>query len=187
MSDDGDAAETSFVYDDVTGEGVACSVCGEQEDEEGNDMLLCEGHGCSAGYHLRCLKPALEAVPEHAWFCPTCAVSGQSHFADRILSHSGDGTRRQYKVLWRAGDTTTEPRRNLVGTAALAPHQGAGLPRGRPTASCRAAAAPWIRSAGRPPTCPHTERHTHTPNVAGFAHPLGSPPFLTLLFYFFLQ
>jgi ATP-dependent DNA helicase RecQ len=82
----------------LDGAGVACSVCGEQEDEEGNDILLCDGHGCSAGYHLRCLEPALDAVPEHEWLCPTCAASGQSHFIERILSHSGDGARRRYKV-----------------------------------------------------------------------------------------
>ena len=83
---------------DLDGLGVACSVCGEQEDEEGNEILLCDGHGCSAGYHQRCLEPALEAVPEREWLCPECEARGQSHFVERILSHSGDGARRLYRV-----------------------------------------------------------------------------------------
>jgi hypothetical protein len=100
MGGEGDASDASSDDDDLAldGAGVACRVCGEQEDEEGNDILLCDGHGCSAGYHLRCLEPALDAVPEHEWLCPTCAASGQSHFIERILSHSGDGARRRYKV-----------------------------------------------------------------------------------------
>eukprot|EP00966_Prymnesium_polylepis_P262153 6055601-Prymnesium_polylepis.1 len=61
-------------------------------------MLLCDGHGCSAGYHLHCLQPALEAIPDHEWLCPTCAASGQNHFPEKILSHSGHGARRQYRV-----------------------------------------------------------------------------------------
>lgn len=85
----------------VEGKGVACAVCGEEEDEDDNDMLLCDGHGCSAGYHLRCLEPALEAVPEHEWLCPTCAASGQNHFPDKILSHSGHGTSCRYRVRLR--------------------------------------------------------------------------------------
>ena len=87
--------------EELGGAGVACLVCGEQDDEEGNAILLCDGHGCSAGYHMRCLEPALEAVPEHEWLCPTCAVSGQNHFIEKILSHSGDGARRRYRVRLR--------------------------------------------------------------------------------------
>jgi len=35
-------------------------------------MLLCDG--CDRGFHLKCLKPALKAVPEGTWFCPTCST-----------------------------------------------------------------------------------------------------------------
>ena len=45
--------------------------------------------------------PALESVPEHEWLCPTCEVSGQSHFVEQILSHSGDGAKRRYRVRSR--------------------------------------------------------------------------------------
>ena len=107
-------------FDELNGAGVACLVCGEQDDDEGNAILLCDGHGCSAGYHLRCLEPALEAVPEHEWLCPTCADSGQNHFVERILSHTGDGASRRYRVRLR-----------LVGSCSLAWAPSEGPPRYR--------------------------------------------------------
>ena len=33
-------------------------------------LLLCDG--CDAGYHLTCLKPVLNEVPEGDWFCGIC-------------------------------------------------------------------------------------------------------------------
>ena len=53
---------------------AACTVCGSTEDAPGsNDILLCDA--CDAGYHLRCLQPPLEAVPEGDWFCAQCAAA----------------------------------------------------------------------------------------------------------------
>ena len=49
-------------------------MCGSAEDEPGsNDILLCDA--CDAGYHMRCLQPPLEAVPEGDWFCAQCAAA----------------------------------------------------------------------------------------------------------------
>ena len=52
---------------DTADTDIACEVCGGKEDEEGNDILLCDGNGCNAGCHLRCNEPALTEVPEGAW------------------------------------------------------------------------------------------------------------------------
>ena len=49
---------------------TSCAVCGDGEDEAGNEILLCDG--CEAGYHLQCLTPPLAAIPEGDWFCPAC-------------------------------------------------------------------------------------------------------------------
>ena len=48
--------------------GHACQVC----KSAGNaaKMLLCDN--CVEGYHLRCLEPALPAVPAGVWLCPRC-------------------------------------------------------------------------------------------------------------------
>lgn len=34
-------------------------------------MLLCDK--CNAGFHIFCLEPPLEAIPDGEWFCPTCS------------------------------------------------------------------------------------------------------------------
>lgn len=52
---------------------VACEVCAEVDDETGNDILLCDGDGCKAAYHMRCLNPPLSRVPRKEWLCPACA------------------------------------------------------------------------------------------------------------------
>ncbi|KAJ1484225.1 hypothetical protein T484DRAFT_1797762 [Baffinella frigidus] len=48
-----------------------CLGCGSLEE---HDMLLCDGTGCSAGWHLQCLNPPLKEIPEGDWFCPCCRV-----------------------------------------------------------------------------------------------------------------
>ncbi|KAK8853246.1 hypothetical protein IAR55_003948 [Kwoniella newhampshirensis] len=45
-----------------------CLVCNEDKSEE--DPLECER--CDQPYHLGCLDPPLEEVPEGEWFCPEC-------------------------------------------------------------------------------------------------------------------
>lgn len=40
------------------------------EDEEGNEILLCEE--CDYGIHLKCKKPPLKHLPKGSFFCPGC-------------------------------------------------------------------------------------------------------------------
>jgi hypothetical protein len=54
-------------------EAALCQVCGRGDGEE--SMLLCgdgEGHGCDKGFHIYCLKPALNSLPEDDWYCGDC-------------------------------------------------------------------------------------------------------------------
>lgn len=37
-------------------------------------LLLCDGDGCRNAYHIRCLRPMLERVPEEDWFCSNCML-----------------------------------------------------------------------------------------------------------------
>ncbi|KAJ8976329.1 hypothetical protein NQ317_010096 [Molorchus minor] len=46
-----------------------CEICGSSENED--RMLLCDG--CDLGFHLYCLRPALDDVPVGAWFCQDCS------------------------------------------------------------------------------------------------------------------
>jgi len=52
---------------------AVCEACGEGDDEAGNEILLCDGGGCEAAFHLRCLPVALSQVPLGDWLCPACA------------------------------------------------------------------------------------------------------------------
>ena len=64
-ADAGSAVEADAV--DLT-EDTACKVCGSTENDA--EMLLCER--CDRGYHLGCLSPKLNAIPEDDWYCPKC-------------------------------------------------------------------------------------------------------------------
>lgn len=37
-------------------------------------MLLCDG--CGTGWHMACLQPPLQRVPEGVWICPMCVAAG---------------------------------------------------------------------------------------------------------------
>ena len=52
---------------------VACHACGIDTWVPGNELLLCDGDGCESAYHIRCLAPPLDEVPEGTWLCPRCA------------------------------------------------------------------------------------------------------------------
>eukprot|EP00854_Cymbomonas_tetramitiformis_P010785 gene10785-biopygen11039 len=51
---------------------LACEVCRKTDGEA--EMLLCDA--CNRGYHLWCLNPALDGVPEGEWLCPRCSGTG---------------------------------------------------------------------------------------------------------------
>lgn len=52
-----------------------CSVCAEKKDPE--KTILCDE--CDDAYHIYCLSPPLEKVPEEEeWFCPACKTDDSS-------------------------------------------------------------------------------------------------------------
>ncbi|KAK3235821.1 hypothetical protein CYMTET_54005 [Cymbomonas tetramitiformis] len=56
----------------VPSKHLACEVCRKTDGEA--EMLLCDA--CNRGYHLWCLNPALDGVPEGEWLCPRCSGTG---------------------------------------------------------------------------------------------------------------
>lgn len=50
----------------------ACVVCGQ---DTGDDDALLECEKCDNPYHLKCLDPPLDAVPEGEWFCLECEAN----------------------------------------------------------------------------------------------------------------
>ena len=67
-----DSQETQVAEQDDDGVVISpdlmCTIC-ERPDDEPN-MLVCD---CKKGFHIYCLSPALDAVPEGVWKCPKCA------------------------------------------------------------------------------------------------------------------
>lgn len=49
-----------------------CNKCGDGDSEKGNEILLCDGAGCKAAFHLKCLPKPLHTIPEGKWYCPAC-------------------------------------------------------------------------------------------------------------------
>lgn len=42
-------------YEELAAEHIVCCSCGNEEADDDNDILLCDGHGCSRAYHVQCL------------------------------------------------------------------------------------------------------------------------------------
>ena len=49
-------------------DSVFCVQC-HRDEEEGNDILLCDGLACNSAFHQFCLPWPLERVPRGEWFC----------------------------------------------------------------------------------------------------------------------
>lgn len=47
---------------------LPCEICRQEFDWE--NMLVCDG--CGLGYHMDCLEPRINNVPEGKWFCGSC-------------------------------------------------------------------------------------------------------------------
>ena len=66
----------------------------------GNEMLLCDGPGCDAAYHLFCLRPPLSTVPAGEWLCPKCkppAAPRRKPASNRSQAASVEPTRRSQR------------------------------------------------------------------------------------------
>ena len=62
-----------------------CEVCGLETWWDGNELLLCDG--CPKAYHIQCLVPALDSVPEGDWLCPACTGHSDECSSHRASRH----------------------------------------------------------------------------------------------------
>jgi hypothetical protein len=53
---------------------IVCEVCSREEPE--SQLLLCDL--CNAGFHIFCLQPPLQHVPDSVWLCPQCVTEGNT-------------------------------------------------------------------------------------------------------------
>jgi len=51
-----------------------CSKCGG-DTKPSDQLLLCDGDGCTRTFHQHCLEPPLPTVPKGDWFCPECTAA----------------------------------------------------------------------------------------------------------------
>lgn len=69
-----------FPESDPEDEGGACLIC--RKNHSPTLTLLCDH--CNNPYHMRCLQPPLEEIPEGAWYCNRCLVgNGAYGFEER--------------------------------------------------------------------------------------------------------
>jgi PHD-finger len=65
-------------HEELAAEHIVCCACGNEEADDDNDILLCDGHGCSRAYHVQCLpfkdnfdlQRLLDS--DDGWLCPAC-------------------------------------------------------------------------------------------------------------------
>ncbi|KAG1679444.1 hypothetical protein FOA52_007736 [Chlamydomonas sp. UWO 241] len=94
---EGDRAATSIPYRGLFEEedGERCFVCHSPDSAYPSVMLLCDGckpdgNPCGNAYHLSCLKPALDSVPEGDWFCPGCTENEDDRMPDLVNESNDD-------------------------------------------------------------------------------------------------
>ena len=78
-------------------EGDVCQICGKHERDE---EVLLECDRCSRGFHLHCLDPPLDSVPEDEWLCPTCSKDEE---IDLKMQRYGQNTARMHFLNGRLG------------------------------------------------------------------------------------
>ncbi|OQS07842.1 autophagocytosis associated protein [Thraustotheca clavata] len=83
MEEHASNVEAKVVEDSDVGSG--CAACGLNNNEE--SILLCDGDGCTAEYHIYCLSPPLQSVPDGDFYCPVC--SGKDSY--EVRGHKDDG------------------------------------------------------------------------------------------------
>lgn len=86
---------------------LQCQLCGNAENDE--KMLLCDG--CDRGYHMFCLNPPLNEIPEGEWNCPQCEGAPAPPPLKVDLPHSSDEplpcphTAYQFITTYQGGST----------------------------------------------------------------------------------
>lgn len=60
---------------------IGCSICEVTREEGDDEMILCDR--CDGEYHLDCLDPPLESVPDTEWFCAACTLRQEFEMVER--------------------------------------------------------------------------------------------------------
>lgn len=85
------AANEQQISSDSDEEVEECMMCGETGKEV---MIECDA--CLGGFHLGCLLPPLEDVPEGDWSCSTCEALARGENVSQFRASLSKGTQRSY-------------------------------------------------------------------------------------------
>lgn len=96
---------------------MVCEKCsgGHSEDK----IILCDR--CDSGWHLFCVSPPLDNVPDGEWVCPTCMNPGR-FMVNMVLRWRKRGKgRREHKCCWPCCAKIENGRRTEAPPVAQAP------------------------------------------------------------------
>lgn len=87
---------------------IECKVCHEKTYSSENPIILCDGehNGEDCGYHIQCLAPPLDHVPEGDWLCPECVAAGHLIMIG-VIGKRSHANRVYYLVVWQGQDEPT--------------------------------------------------------------------------------
>jgi hypothetical protein len=51
---------------------MICLICGNTYDDDDVKLIICDE--CNEGFHVYCLDPPLEEIPEDSFFCKECLI-----------------------------------------------------------------------------------------------------------------
>ncbi|KAG1654175.1 hypothetical protein FOA52_009835 [Chlamydomonas sp. UWO 241] len=149
---EGACAATSIPYSGLFEEedGERCFVCHSPDSAYPSVMLLCDGckpdgNPCGNAYHLSCLKPALDSVPEGDWFCPGCTDNEDDRMSDLVNTSDDDS------------DDDNPPRKQPSGGQAVVQ---------QPAASSSPSLSPPPPSPSPPGSSPPSPMHALAPQAA---------------------
>jgi stage V sporulation protein K len=86
-----------------------CELCGGLYPFDDNPILLCDGHRCNKAYHIKCLEPPLDKVPEGDFMGPCCEASKKASQKPVMKGVSGRGHIRRMRLLNRSHGAENVP------------------------------------------------------------------------------
>ncbi|KAG1650492.1 hypothetical protein FOA52_009541, partial [Chlamydomonas sp. UWO 241] len=159
---EGDRAATSIPYRGLFEEedGERCFVCHSPDSAYPSVMLLCDGckpdgTPCGNGYHLSCLKPALDSVPEGDWLCPGCTENEDDCMPDLVNASDDDS------------DDDDPPQKQSSGGQAVVQQPAASSSPSPSPPSSPPSPAPPVQPVPSPPgSSPPSPMHALAPQAA---------------------
>eukprot|EP00316_Scyphosphaera_apsteinii_P008183 CAMPEP_0119337830 /NCGR_PEP_ID=MMETSP1333-20130426/94806_1 /TAXON_ID=418940 /ORGANISM="Scyphosphaera apsteinii, Strain RCC1455" /LENGTH=466 /DNA_ID=CAMNT_0007348969 /DNA_START=82 /DNA_END=1482 /DNA_ORIENTATION=- len=118
---------TGVEVENVEEEDYPCSICMDRDDA--GSMLLCDL--CDEAFHIYCLEPPLDEIPEGQWFCKMCARARRDllnkrvqvywkeerrWFAGYVRELSYENKKRISHVIYDAGDDFWHDLDNIENT-----------------------------------------------------------------------